>query len=88
VHFNRSEIIAEHVGPHHPRTAVGQRMSHDSETADLEAQIAALIQKAGDSLRQQDADQPRNNPGTSPARPQAAPPRQSTLAASRRGSST
>jgi hypothetical protein len=64
---------------------MGQRMPHDSERADLEAQIAALIQQAGDSLRQHDVHETRNNPGTKQARQHAAPT--STLATSTRGRS-
>jgi hypothetical protein len=51
-HFNPSEIIATHGGAHHRHSREAARMSHISETVDLEAEIEALIKQAGDSLRQ------------------------------------
>jgi hypothetical protein len=38
-------------------------MSHIPETTDLEAQIAVLIKRAGDSLRQSGVDAPRDAAG-------------------------
>jgi hypothetical protein len=67
VDFNHSAMIAPARCAPSEQQIDGWRMSQIPEATDLEAQIAELIKRAGDSLRQSGVDAPRDAAGGSGA---------------------